>query len=101
VTNLRDEDDDELLGAVKRIGRHHRVLIASLREVLLDTLRQTPVQTWDDALTYCGAVDYGNARDALHEHLDAHGVALLDVEPGQLGGGLITRYLAWKKAGTL
>ena len=32
VTNLRDEDDEELLGAVKRLGRQHRVLVASLRD---------------------------------------------------------------------
>jgi len=32
VTNLRDEDDEALLGAVKQLSRHHRVLIASLRE---------------------------------------------------------------------
>src|SRR5690606_41328078 len=31
VTNLRDEDDEELLGAVKRLGKQQRVLIASLR----------------------------------------------------------------------
>ena len=36
VTNLRDEDDQELLTAVKRISRQHRVLVASLREEVLE-----------------------------------------------------------------
>ncbi|WP_413770500.1 hypothetical protein, partial [Vibrio vulnificus] len=45
VTNLRDEDDAELLSAVKRLGQQHRVLVASLREEALDRLRQAPVQT--------------------------------------------------------
>jgi len=33
--------------------------------------------------------------------LRAHGVALLDARPGELGAELVTRYLSWKKAGTL
>jgi len=101
VTNLRDEDDDQLLGAIKRISRRHRVLIASLREEVLDELRQSPVQTWQQALSYCGTIDYLNARAQLHERLSAHGVPVLDARPGELGAQLVTRYLSWKKAGTL
>ncbi len=101
VTNLRDEDDDQLLGAVKRLGRHHRVLIASLRETVLDELRQAPVQTWQQALNYCGTIDYLNARAQLHERLTAHGIPVLDARPQELGSQLVTRYLSWKKAGTL
>ncbi|MFJ3372782.1 DUF58 domain-containing protein [Pseudomonas sp. NPDC086251] len=99
VTNLRDEDDDELLTAVKRLSKQHRVLVASLREEVLDRLRQTPVQTLPEALTYCGTVDYLNARAELHERLNAHGVAVLDATTRELGATLVTRYLEWKKAG--
>ncbi|WP_259757263.1 DUF58 domain-containing protein [Pseudomonas sp. GCEP-101] len=101
VTNLRDEDDEELVAAVKRLGRQHRVLVASLREEVLDRLRQAPVEGFEDALAYCGAVDYLNARAGLHETLAAHGVPVLDTRPSQLGPELISRYLGWKKAGAL
>ncbi|QXI29910.1 DUF58 domain-containing protein [Pseudomonas vanderleydeniana] len=101
VTNLRDEDDEELLTAVKRLGRQHRVLVASLREEILDQLCQAPVQTLGEALAYCGTVDYLNARANLHERLNAHGVPVLDARPGELGAELVSRYLSWKKAGTL
>jgi uncharacterized protein (DUF58 family) len=101
VTNLRDEDDDQLLAAVKHLSRHHRVLIASLREEVLDEQRLAPVQSWQQALDYCGTVDFLNARAGLHERLRAHGVAVLDVRPGELGPQLVNRYLSWKKAGTL
>jgi len=101
VTNLRDEDDENLLGAVKQLSRHHRVLIASLREEILDRQRQTPVQTWQQALDYCGTVDFLNARAGLHERLSAHGIPVMDVRPGELGPQLVSRYLSWKKAGTL
>jgi len=101
VTNLRDEDDEELLIAVKRLGQRHRVLVASLREEALDRLRQTPVQTLPEALAYCGTVDYLNARATLHERLSAHGMAVLQARPGELGAELVTLYLGWKKAGDL
>lgn len=101
VTNLRDEDDQELLNAVKRIGRQHRVLIASLREEVLDEVRQTPVRDFETALSYCGTLDYLNARATLHERLAAHNVPVLDARPSELGPELVSRYLAWKKAGVL
>ncbi|VVN28971.1 hypothetical protein PS645_04727 [Pseudomonas fluorescens] len=101
VTNLRDEDDDELLAAVKRLSVHHFVLVASLREDVLDSARQQAVQTLSDALTYCGTVDYLNARSELHERLSAHGVQVLDALPNQLGAQLVTRYLSWKRAGLM
>lgn len=100
VTNLRDEDDEELLAAVKRLGQQHRVLVASLREEALDRLRQAPVQSLPEALSYCGTVDYLNARAELHKQLAAHGVPTLDSRPSELGADLVTQYLAWKKAGT-
>lgn len=100
VTNLRDEDD-ELFTAVKHLSGQHRVLVASLHEEVLDRLRQTPVQTQPEALLYCGTVNYLNARAELHERLNAHGIAILDARPAELGAELVTRYLSWKKAGTL
>ena len=101
VTNLRDEDDEELLTAVKRMSKQHRVLVASLREEVLDGLRHAPVQTLPEALAYCGTVDYLNDRAKLHERLSAHGVPVVDARPGELGAELVTRYLGWKKAGTM
>ena len=101
VTNLRDEDDEELLNAVKRLSQQHRVLVASLREDTLDILRKSPVQTLPEALAYCGTVSYLNERAELHERLSAHEIQFLDSRPFELGVGLVTRYLALKKAGNL
>ena len=100
VTNLRDEDDEELLTAVKRMGKRHHVLVASLREEVLDRLREAPVQTLPEALAYCGTVDYLNARAEHHERLGAHGAAVLDTRPGALGAQLVTHYLSWKRSGS-
>lgn len=99
VTNLRDEDDEALMTAVKRISRQHRVMVASLREHVLDQLRQAPVQTLPEALAYSGTIDYLNNRNELHDRLNAHGLSVLDALPSELGATLVTRYLGWKKAG--
>ncbi|MBX9406104.1 DUF58 domain-containing protein [Pseudomonas baetica] len=101
VTNLRDEDDDELLSAVKRLRTRHRVLVASLREETLDSLRNTPVQTLPEALAYCATVNYVNERAELHERLIAHGVPVMDVRPAELGAELVTQYLGWKRSAAL
>jgi len=101
VSNLRDEDDEALLSAVRQLSRRHRVLVVSLREPVLDNLRQRPVSNFQDALDYCGTIGYLNARGKLHEQLLAHGVPVLDARPHELGPALISRYLAWKKGGVL
>jgi uncharacterized protein (DUF58 family) len=89
-----------LLSAVQRLGKQHRVLLASLREEVLDRVLQTPVQTLEESLTYCGTVDYMNSRAQLHEGLSAHGVPVVDVRPGELGAALVTHYLSLKRSGS-
>lgn len=101
MTNLRDEDDEELLSAVKLLSQKHRVLVVSLREEVLDTLRQAPVQNYEEALLYCGTIDFLGARTDMHERLNAHNIQVLDSRPGELGAELISRYLSWKKSGAL
>ncbi|WP_460121051.1 DUF58 domain-containing protein [Pseudomonas sp. H3_G09] len=100
VTNVRD-DDDQLLGAVRRLSATHRVLVASLREEALDTLRQAPVQTLPEALAYCGTIDFLNDRSQQHERLTAHGITVMDVRPAELGAELVTRYMQWKKTAAI
>lgn len=101
VTNVRDKDDEELLSAVRRLNQQHRVLVASLHEEALEDVRDKSVQTLPEALAYCGTVEYINYRAGLHEQLITHGVPALDIRPSKLGAELVSRYLAWKKSGTL
>ncbi|TFH78258.1 DUF58 domain-containing protein [Pseudomonas kribbensis] len=101
VSNLRDEVDEELLNAVRQLSQQHRVLVASLRESTLDDLRHLPVQTLEEALTYCATVDYFNSSSQHHERLIAHGAAVMQARPEDLGPGLVTRYSSWKKTGGL
>lgn len=101
LSNLRDEDDEELLIAVRQLSSRHRVLVVSLREPVLDGLGQHPVRSLQEALDYCGSQNYLSAREEMHERLMANGVPVLDVRPQDLGPALINRYLALKKGGLL
>ncbi|WP_415761682.1 DUF58 domain-containing protein [Pseudomonas sp. CP4] len=98
VTNLRHEDDD-LLTAAKRLGQQHRVLVVSLTEEKLDSVRHTPVQGLGDALTYCGTVEYLNGLAQLHEHLNRQETAFVLARPNELGPEMVNLYQAWKKTG--
>lgn len=101
VSNLRDEDDDLLVPALKRLGQRHRVLLTSLREAALDEPRIQAVGSFEEALLYCGTLDYLQARQELQDRLGAQGIPVLDSRPQALGPALVSRYLAMKKAGTL
>lgn len=101
ITNLRDEDDEQLLSAVQQLQKKHRLVIASLREEVLDQLQHTPVQTHEQALLYCSTQQYLSARQQLHERLQNMGIPVIDTRPSELGPALISRYLAWKKSGNL
>lgn len=101
ITNLRDEHDRGMEAAIRRLARKHQVLIASLREEVLERLSHTAVETLDQAFDYCGVMDYLSQRSRLYERLNIYNVPILDTSPGKLGPELISQYLAWKKGGIL
>lgn len=101
ISNLRDEDDDALQPALARLATRHRVLLASLREELLDELCKRPVERLDEALDYCGARDYLAARQELLARLQARQLPVVEARPAELGPALVQRYLAMKGSGSL
>ncbi|WP_407312021.1 DUF58 domain-containing protein [Pseudomonas sp. nanlin1] len=101
VTRLDEAQADRLVAITQRLGRHHRVLVASLGETPLEQTLAEPVDSPASALSYCATVEYLGQRAALRERLAHHGVAMLDAAPGNLGVALVNRYLSLKKAGSL
>jgi len=101
MTNLRDEDDEDLLSAIKHLSQQHQVLVLWLSEEAFDPSQMATVQTLQEALAYCANVDYLNARATVHQRLSAQGIAVLGTRPERLGAELVSRYLSWKKAGVL
>lgn len=101
VTNLRDEDMDDLLAAVDVLRRRHLVCVASLRESALDEALAQPVHDLGGAIRAGSIAQYLEQRRAAHEALRSHGVMVLDVTCDQLAGSLVERYLSVKRDGLL
>lgn len=100
-TNLRDEDEQSLLGAVRLLGKRHLVLVASLREAELDDAATLPINSAQDAALRAAAASYQAKRKAVLARLRNAGVLCLDVQPKELAVESVNRYLAIKAAGRL
>lgn len=101
VTNVRDEDTDELRAALQTLGRRHIVLLASLRETVLEERIAQPVKSLQDAWQVAMASQFLSDRRVLHESIGGFGARVLDVRPSQLPPALVERYLDIKRAGAL
>ncbi len=101
VTNVRDEDADELLPAVRLLQRRHLVCVASLRERELDTALAQDVHDLPGAIRAGATARYLEQRAATHDALRQHGVLVLDVTCEALPAALVERYLAVKRDGLL
>lgn len=101
ITNLRDEDDDGLRLALSLLRQRHLVVLASLRETILDAVMQSPVGSLDDALTHCATAQYLQQRQRQFALLEQSRIPCLDVEPQALPVALVNRYGELKRAGAI
>ena len=101
VTNVRDEDIEDLLAAVRLLQRRHLVCVASLRETSLDDALGHDVRDLQGAIHAGAVARYLEQRTAAHEALRSHRVMVLDVTTDELPGALVERYLAVKRDGVL
>jgi uncharacterized protein (DUF58 family) len=101
VSNLRDEDHEDLLAAARLLGQRHLVLVASMKERALAQALAAPVRDLDSALTTAATHQYLEARRLAHERLRKEGVLALDAEPQQLAVALVNGYFDVKRSGVL
>ena len=101
VTNLRDEDIEDVLGAVRLLQRRHLVVVASLRERDLDEALDVRVDDLRSAVGAASAARYIAQRAAAHDVLRNHRVTVLDVTCEQLPAALVEQYLSIKRSGLL
>src|SRR3546814_11345007 len=98
VTNLRDEDSEDLLAAVRMLQRRHLVVVASLRERAIDEALDGDVHELPDALR-AAAARYLAQRAAVHDALRHQRVMVLDVTCEQLPAALVEKCLAIQRDG--
>lgn len=101
ITNIRDEDESELIPALHLMRKRHLVLIASLQESSINAMISAEVRGFDSALEYAAAQQYLNYRREAHQKIERQGVLAFDVEPDKLPINMVNRYLEIKDSGQL
>jgi uncharacterized protein (DUF58 family) len=101
ITNFRDEDSSELAHALKLLRSRHLVLLASLRERIVNEMISQPLATEDAPLDVGSAHLYEQSRRDAFNRLAARDALMVDAEPQRLGIELVNRYNSVKRAGML
>jgi len=101
MTNLRGEDEAELVPALRMLSRRHLVVLASLRERSIERARREPIHRFGEALRFAAAERYDAERREVMATLRAEGVITLDVPAEELPVALANRYLDIKAMGRL
>ena len=101
LTNARDEDHDNIQTAMHLLRSRHLVLLANLREEILDKVIQEPVNNFDQAIRYASTLNYLGIRNKNHESLCNSGVLALNVSARELPIAMVNRYLDIKQSNLL
>jgi uncharacterized protein (DUF58 family) len=101
ITNTRNEDDRDLFAATRQLRHHHLVVLADLREEVLDQTVTSPIDTANQALRYHAVERYLDERRRKHLLLMHRGIRALDITARQLPVALVNQYLDIKAEASL
>jgi uncharacterized protein (DUF58 family) len=101
LTNIRDEDSDDLLPAINFLRKRHLVLVSSLREKVIDDVLHKPIHKLPDAILNAATHHYLQQRKKAFEKLLHNRIRALDTTPDHLSVELINAYLNIKGSGVL
>ncbi|OUS02615.1 hypothetical protein A9Q81_08550 [Gammaproteobacteria bacterium 42_54_T18] len=101
VSNIRDENTDDLEPAIRILQKKHLVMVANLEEPVLHGITHQPVDTFKQALTYAGTIDYLDQRKVIERSLNQQGVITVNSLPNMLPVALVNRYMEIKREGRL
>lgn len=101
LTNMRDEDTDDLLPAIRLLRKRHLVLLANLQEASINKTLEQPIDDLHSALKNAATQKFLQHRQATFDQLVSSGINTLDVTPDKLTVELINSYLGIKRSGIL
>ncbi len=96
MTNLRDDDSDDLLSAIHLLKKHHKVVVANLQEQAIIEYLDEPIINMQNALTVSAIYAYQMKRDLLVKKIRNTGINILDVAPDKLALSLTNLYFDLK-----
>ena len=98
VSNLRGEDESDLLPAIEILRERHLVIVTSLREQSITKTMETPVETNEEALLYGATSNYLEERQQMIEKLRNRGVTVVDTPTDDLPIAISNAYLEVRKS---
>ncbi|MFW6011534.1 MAG: DUF58 domain-containing protein [Desulfosalsimonas sp.] len=101
LTNTRDEDYEDLLSAMTILRKRHLVVIADLREKILDACLEQKIADFDAAVLFNSVCTYLEKRKKQHRALNHQGVLTIDTLAEHLPPALVNQYLMIKASGRL
>jgi len=101
LTNLRGEDGKELIPALQVLKTRHLVLLASMREQVVENAVVDPVHSFSSALKFLAADRYRQERREILANLGARGILTLDSTAGEFAVALANTYVDVKAVGRL
>ncbi|HUR35546.1 MAG TPA: DUF58 domain-containing protein [Vicinamibacterales bacterium] len=101
ITNFRDEDSTELRQAVRLLRSRHLVLVASLRERVIDEMMERELTDVEAAIAVASAHLHEQSRRDRFHRLAARDALMVDALPERLGVELVNRYNAVKRSGLM
>lgn len=101
VSNLRDEDMDDLLVAIRLLQKKHLVLVANLVEDALYSALDEELLGFESAIRYAGIHAYKRHTSEAMERLNSLGVWLITCRPADLSVQVVNSYLQIKNSAIL
>lgn len=101
LTNVRDEDNDDLHQAVSILSKHHLVMVVALQERILSHVNDMPMLTQEDVLQYAGVKHFEYARKKMLSLLKASGISVVDATHKNIHIKLVSEYLTLKQFGRI
>ncbi len=98
ITNLRDEDSQELNAALSTLKNRHVLLVANIEEAVLGEEIRKPVESFPGAIRYSGVQSYLEACHRTRQQLSANGVLNVSCTGASLPVKLANSYLDVKQA---
>ncbi|MCM8537660.1 MAG: DUF58 domain-containing protein [Lentisphaeraceae bacterium] len=101
LSNLRDEDDEDLLKALKLLRQKHLVVFAALKEEVFEEEDALELSSFNGALKYAALNSYILKRQKAFEKLSSNKIISMDVTPSKLHIELVNRYYDIKSSNLL
>lgn len=101
LSNTREEDDEDLLKALKILRKRHIVLFAALKEEVFEVELSSEINNFADSLKYASLCTYLEGREAAIDSLKQNNIITIDTTPAKLHVEMVNRYFEIKSSSSL